>query len=131
MQRTFAVIVAALALGPAAAAATCPRPAKAIARPAMLGPFPTPRGYTYTSARRVKGVTVVSGWSSGKLDALRLLWFNTVAGAGRWKAVDKGVHDGVDVIAFKGFAPDQTAGSVTIVPTCATRGTVTIRVRFG
>ena len=130
MQRTFAVILAAL-LGPAAAAAGCPRPSQAIARPAMLGPFPTPRGYAYTGAKKVKGVVVVSGWSSGKLDALRLLWFNTVAGAGRWHAVDRGVHDGVDVIAFKGFSPDRTAGSVTIVPICATRATVTIRVRFG
>ncbi|HEY6961644.1 MAG TPA: hypothetical protein VI408_07130 [Gaiellaceae bacterium] len=136
MPRTLALALAAAVLAAAAAvparpaAPACPRPPKAIARPNMLGPFPTPRGYFYTSAKKVKGVVVVSGYSNTPLATMRWTWFNVIAGSERWK-VDYGPAQGNSaLLLFHGF-DDATKGQVALTAVCKSRTTAVLHIRFG
>jgi hypothetical protein len=127
------VAAAALGAGTASPASpstpVCGRAPKAIPRPAMLGPLPTPRGYVYTAAKRRNGAAVVAGYSKGKLQDLRLVWRNTIIGGGRWKVDHDEQHGNTVLLTFQGF-DDPSKGQVQLVEACKGRIVATLTVRF-
>lgn len=103
-----------------ATSSACTAPAKAVPRPAVLGPvFPTPPRYVYTYGKRRNGAAIVSGYMKESMMQGYEDWWSTITGSGRYHGFP---HEGRThtVIQFKAWTGPEH-GQVDIYVTCAKR----------